>query len=189
MSTFIEDINTVQSNFNRPIPGSSLTADPASPAPYEKAPLYTNLYEASEAIWLRLIQPEVYVPLMNAIEDQTPILNLANLMLFKGFSEGAWNPDLMLMLLEPTCYMMIALAERIDLEFVLDQEDKDQKLLTVKDKEALVEKLSTTDIPASVLTEERVEQMEDLPELVEEEGSLLEAPTTTTDNDSMLAQR
>ena len=94
----------------------------------------------------------------------------------------------MLMLLEPTCYMMIALAERIDLEFVLDQEDKDQKLLTVKDKEALVEKLSTTDIPASVLTEERVEQMEDLPELVEEEGSLLEAPTTT-DNDSMLAQR
>ena len=31
--------------------------------------------------------------------------------------------------------------------------------------------------------------MEDLPELVEEEGSLLEAPTTTTDNDSMLAQR
>tara|TARA_R100000234_G_scaffold46661_1_gene27861 strand:+ start:822 stop:1388 length:567 start_codon:yes stop_codon:yes gene_type:complete len=188
MATFIEDINKIQGNFNRPIPGSSLTADPDSPAPYEKAPMYTDLYEASEAIWLQLIQPEAYIPLMNAIEDGTPILNLANVILFKGFTEGAWNPDLLLMLLEPTCYMLIALAERLDLEIVLDQEDKEEKLLSMANKEELIEKLSTTDIPASILTEERIEQMEELPEIVEEtQDSLLAAPTT--DNDSMLAQR
>ena len=32
--------------------------------------------------------------------------------LFKGFTEGLWNPDLLLRLIEPTTYMILALAER-----------------------------------------------------------------------------
>ena len=44
------------SNMDRPMPGSSLTNDPDQPFPFEKAPEYTNVREASEYIFETLIE-------------------------------------------------------------------------------------------------------------------------------------
>ena len=43
-----------------PIPGQSLTNDPTNPAPFEKPPEFTNVYEASEFIFETLLEPEVH---------------------------------------------------------------------------------------------------------------------------------
>ena len=49
--------------------------------------------------------------------------------LYAGFKEGQWNPDLMMMLLEPLMYVVIALCEKAGVEYSLysGDEDDDEK--------------------------------------------------------------
>ena len=44
--------------FEGPIPGQSLTNSPEGQQPYEGAPEYTGVRDASEAIWLSLLEKE-----------------------------------------------------------------------------------------------------------------------------------
>ena len=114
-------INTVDTpvssaiTLNRPVPGQGLTTDPDNPLPWEKPPEITDLEEGLQYVFGRLIEPTNYVPIMNVLEDGTPLMDITQGILFKGFTEGKWNPDLMMLLAEPTAYMIMALAEREEL--------------------------------------------------------------------------
>ena len=106
-------------NGGRAIPGSSLTRDPENPAPYEKPPEYVSIHKASEWIFSQLIDEDNYEQLIQTLLDDIPIMDVAQVLLFKGFTEGKWTVDLMMLLAEPTAYMILALAERAGVDPVI----------------------------------------------------------------------
>ena len=170
------------STMDRPMAGSSLTNDPDQPFSFEKEPEYTDIKEASEHIFETLIEEEIYIPTMQALADGYPIMNIAQLILFKGFSEGKWNPDLLMLLAEPTAYILMALAERADIDFVIYREeeedaDEEEELFGIKyDKQKLKEHREfdkTKEIPAGAIPEQILSRLDEAPveSLLGEQGS------------------
>ena len=118
----------------RPIPGQSLVNDPESPAPYERAPKNTSLKKTQEFIFSKLIEEETYVPIMTLLDSgEATIMEVTQNLLYAGFRAGQWNPDLMLLLAEPTAYMLMALAERADIDYKIT--DSDDEIISEDDKE------------------------------------------------------
>lgn len=99
-----------------PIPGSSLTSDPDNPAPYERPPEYTGIHEASEWIFGELIDEDNYPEIIQLMANDMPVMDMAQVILFGGFSQGKWDVNLMMLLVEPVAYMLLALAERAGLD-------------------------------------------------------------------------
>tara|TARA_R110000782_G_scaffold157450_1_gene249705 strand:+ start:283 stop:888 length:606 start_codon:yes stop_codon:yes gene_type:complete len=167
------------SKMNRPIPGQSLTNDPENPAPFEKAPEYTNVHEATMYLWDTVTEEETYSALMSGVSKGVPIMNITQVILFGGFQKGRWNPDLMMMLVEPLAYMLIALAERLDLDIIIDSDDDGEEegtVFGVEMEESRLQQLRDTAqksgmLPQGFITQEMTSDMESLPEV-----SLLEKP-------------
>ena len=87
--------------FEQPVPGESLTSNPEAPWPWEKPPQYTTVQDASEFLFTQLTQEENYVNLLEVAGGGVPLMNIARVMLTDGFQNGLWNPDLLLILIEP----------------------------------------------------------------------------------------
>jgi len=104
-----------------PIPGSSLTADPDDPAPYEKPPEYTDIHAASEWIFSSLIEEDRYDQLIQSLLEGIPVMDVVQVILFTGFTQGKWDVNLMTLLAEPTAYIVMALAERAGVDFVIER--------------------------------------------------------------------
>ena len=104
---------------SRPIPGSSLTRDPNNPWPWEKAPEFTIIEEALEFIFDEITQEDTFA----AGSSDFTILEVVQIILYAGFVNGKWNPDLLTLLMEPVTYMVMALAERAGIEYRLDSEE------------------------------------------------------------------
>jgi hypothetical protein len=160
------------SNMDRPIPGSSLTNDPDEPFPFEKAPEYTNVREACEYIFETIIEEEVYIPIMRSLADGVSLMEITQAILFKGFSEGKWNPDLLLILAEPTAYMLMALAERVDIDVVIyngeeEDEDEEEELFGIKYDEEKVKELrksrQTKELPEEAIPPQILERLDEAP--------------------------
>ena len=102
---------------------------------------------------------------------------------YVGFREGKWNPDLMLMLMEPFMYLLMALCEKCAINYRIDDED-DRPLFDLEDdvddeEQTILEKKAKmiaemtkskrgeegSPIPQGVLPTEVVEQLEALPEV------------------------
>ncbi len=85
----------------RPIPGQSLTSNPDEPRPFEGPPDFTNFKEALDYVAAELLLEENFMPMVLAMGDGVPVTDLAMQIGYVGFREGKWNPDLMMMLMEP----------------------------------------------------------------------------------------
>ena len=101
----------------RPIPGQSLTSNPDEPRPFEKPTRHVELSSAIDALYLELSEPEAKESVLKLMNDQVPVGNLAQVILTDGFQKGMWNPDLMLLLIEPTMYILISLAEQAGIDY------------------------------------------------------------------------
>jgi hypothetical protein len=123
-------IEALANNTGRPIPGQSLTNNPDEPRPFETPPEFTNFKEALDYIVAELLQEEVMIPIVSGIGQDVPISDVATQMLYVGFREGKWNPDLLMMLVEPVMYILMALCEKAGVDFKLygdeDQDDTDE---------------------------------------------------------------
>ena len=113
--------------FNAPVPGESLTASPATQQPWEMPSKYADQDKAMEAVYMELTSPDNLEKLVDIINDGTPLDEIAQVVLYKGYSEGLFSPDLMMLLIEPTLYLLIAIADYADIkDYVLyDGEDTD----------------------------------------------------------------
>ena len=184
MATIEEEFAKIRTSPNRPIPGQSLTNDPENPAPYERAPKFTSVHAASEDLFIKLIEPKKYVAVMEAVDDGIPVMQITQIILFNEFQQGSINPDLMLMLVEPVAYMIIALAERLDLDIVVDEDDEDdEEVFGVNFKEDKIKELkgavATGAVPAGMLTPEMEKTLDTLPEIetnAPAQPSLMSAP-------------
>jgi hypothetical protein len=111
--------------FEGPTAGQSLTNDPSNPYPWEKAPEMTSVKMATEKIFFDLLKKDNLTTVATLMSQKTPVVDIANLLLQSGFQKGKWNPDMMLNLLEPTMYMLMAIAEKAGIEPVLTRDDAD----------------------------------------------------------------
>ena len=153
---------------DRPIPGQSLTNDPENPAPYEQPPKFTNVHEASDYMWDKVTSEEAYESLMTGLSKGVPVMPIVQVLLFDEFQKGTLNPDLMMMMIEPVAYMLIALAERLDIDVVIDNDDDDEEeVFGVKIKEdqlnQLIEAAGPNKVPEGMISDEMKADMERLP--------------------------
>jgi hypothetical protein len=119
----------------RPIPGQSLTNSPDQQYPWEQAPELTNAREAMFVIFDSLTEDEALTNILFSLNKGVGVIDLASITLYTGFVEGKWNPDLMLLLMEPTMYMIMALAEKAEIDYVMDSGDLSKQTdMSSKDK-------------------------------------------------------
>ena len=114
-------------SFNAPIPGESLTTSPDTPYAWERPPKFTDEEKAMEQLYLLLTEKPRLTELVKLIDDGIPLDEIAQIILYKGYTEGQYNPDLMLLMIEPTIYLLISIADYAGIkDYVLyDGEDDD----------------------------------------------------------------
>lgn len=179
-------------NTGKPIPGQSLTNDPDQPYPWEGPPQFTDFKEALNFIVDELLEEEIYVPIIQGIGQGVPLTDIALQVLQTGFQEGKWNPDLFMMLVEPVIYLLMALAEKANVEYRitgdeeddLDSEDEDDIAeMKVNNLKKYTESKITKEsrVPSGVLPPDVIKDIEEL-EIPE---SLLSKPK---EEESLLAR-
>ena len=57
-------------------------------------------------------------------------MDIVKIFLVESFEDGIINPDMGLLLAEPLAYMIMALAERADIDFVIDDDDATDRRTT-----------------------------------------------------------
>ena len=152
----------------RPIPGQSLTSNPDEPRPFEGPPDFTNFKEALDYTTAELLEEEAYMSIVGALGDGVPVTDLAMQIGYVGFREGKWNPDLMMMLMEPLMYLLMALAEKAGVTYRVDDEDEDEEDDTLFEEKAkniadtVKEKVDKGQIPSGALPSDIVAKIEAL---------------------------
>ena len=109
--------------FEKPIAGQSLTNSPEQSYPWEQPSKYTSVKEAREKIFLDLLEPNRLQNVIGLMSNGIPINTISQVVLREGFNKGKFNPDMMLNLLEPTMYMLMAIAEKAGVEPVVDADE------------------------------------------------------------------
>jgi len=109
------------------VPGQSLTNSPDDKYKWESPPEFTNHKEASLYVFSVLTTPETIPNLLESVANGVGVIDLASIVLYSGFLEGKWNPDLMALLMEPTMYMIMALSEKANIKYVVDSGDDEQE--------------------------------------------------------------
>jgi hypothetical protein len=178
-------------NRGRPIPGQSLTNSPDEAYAWEKTPQFTNLQSATDALFVELTEPEVYDSILTMIEQGESIANVAQVVLYDGFQKGMFNPDLMMLLIEPTMYILMALAEKGGIddykiyngeeEDELDDESELEGMDRVMDvaKQKLAPKMKSGVLPRDI--EAKIDELE-----IPERPSLLERQEMPQEEPSLL---
>ena len=111
--------------FNAPVPGESLTSPSDMPKAWERPPEHSDVENAMEAIYMELTQEDTLRKLIDMIDSDIPLDEIAQVVLYKGYTEGKFNPDLMLLLIEPTLYLLIAIADYADINDYILYEGED----------------------------------------------------------------
>lgn len=154
----------------RPIPGQSLTNDPDAGYPWERPPEFTDFREALHYITDGLLEPDVFLPLMEGISGGVPLTDIALQLLQKGFQEGKWNPDLLMLLVEPTIYVLMTLAEKVNIEYritgdeeedLTEEDEQEVSVMAKNNLSKLAEERAPEDagVPAGGLPKSVVEQI------------------------------
>ena len=190
--------------FQGPIPGQSLTNSPDTQQAWEQPPRTTNIKEARELMFLEILKEENLETIIGLMNEGMSISQLTEMLLFIGFTKGQFNADLMLLLAEPTMYMLLAIAEAVGIEPPINRDDlinaeeedldeeetaevtklatqMEDKIRNPKRLEDLQAQLEKTAIPREI--QERVAEV-DFAEIKE---SLLSRPEPT--NDSLLGRK
>lgn len=132
-----------------PIPGQSLTQNPESRLPYEQPPQFTDVQEFIDETFMRFTDPDALPDLLEALRHGLPVEHVAEKYLMQSFKDGDITPDMLLLCIEPTIYMLISLATYAHIDPVLYPEDamvdEDDRTSTDLYKQATQELLKTDD--------------------------------------------
>lgn len=116
-------------SIDAPVPGQSLTQSPESPLPYEMPPQFTNEDEAAHAIFMALTEKEQLSQVLQMLDAGVPVSLIAQSVIMFGASEGKWNMDLALLLLEPTMVMIAGVGSQAGINFSMAPPEKDPEVL------------------------------------------------------------
>lgn len=118
------DPRAVDHALDGPLPGQSLTNSPDQPYPWEQPPEFTGAKQLTEQIFFDLLKPDNLETVTGLMSEGTPVMDIAQMLLMTGFQKGKMNPDMMLMQLEPTAYMLLAIAEKAGINPVLTRDEE-----------------------------------------------------------------
>ena len=112
----MDEINEgVGDPFDAPIPGQSLTDTPGN-YPWEHPPQYTDPAEAAEFIWQSLHQDQFMEQTIGMLDAGVPVEAIARVLLFGGFMEGKFSPDVAFIITEPLMKMILSIGVRANVE-------------------------------------------------------------------------
>ena len=95
--------------FDAPIPGQGLTDKPGNYA-WEHPPQFTNTSEAADFVWDKLTRPEFAEEVIGMLDSGIPVEAIGRIIIFSGFIEGKWNPDVAFVIAEPVMKMIAAMG-------------------------------------------------------------------------------
>ena len=194
-----EDIVNEISPFKRPITGQSLTNDPDTSYAWESPPEYVTVEDGIEYFMDKLLDKDAFSNLIQLLASKRfSIATLAQIMLEKGWREGKWKSDLMLLLAEPLMVILMAISERAEIrDYELydgenDEVDDEEEIAITKDlrdsmKEAtFFNGISIPPVRKESVPEGVLEQIKEMP--VPKQESLLAAPEENTSEESLLGR-
>ena len=95
--------------FDAPVPGQGLTDKPGN-YPWEHPPQYTDTSEAADYVWDRLTQPQFAEQVIAMLDAGIPVEAIGRIIIFTGFAEGKWTPDVAFIITEPVMKMIAAVG-------------------------------------------------------------------------------
>tara|TARA_A100001015_G_scaffold198322_1_gene221265 strand:- start:885 stop:1397 length:513 start_codon:yes stop_codon:yes gene_type:complete len=101
--------------FDAPVPGQSLTDTPGN-YPWEHPPLYSDTGEAADYVWERLHKPEFAEQIIAMLDAGVPVEAIGRVIVFGGFLEGKFTPDVAFIITEPVLKMIIAMGIKADVK-------------------------------------------------------------------------
>jgi len=91
--------------FDAPIPGQALTDKPGN-APWEHPPQFTDTEEVADFIFDRLTTPQMAEQIIAMLDAGVPVEAIGRIIVFAGFTEGKWTPDIAFIIAEPVMKMI-----------------------------------------------------------------------------------
>jgi len=187
-------------NYSGPVPGQSLTNNPDQKYAWEQAPEFVNRRDAELFILEELTEKDKFIAITDMISEGMPLDIITRTYLMSGYSRGLWDVDLMMLLIEPTAFILMALAEKVGLEYELyagESEEDGQELPEEQEKyisktvdivKKRIEKIGNKPLETIKSTnKELVERIEAIPEeTVQEVKGLLARPDTMEQPKSLL---
>ena len=95
--------------FDAPVPGQGLTDKPGN-YPWEHPPQYTDTSEAADYVWDRLTTPQFAEQVIAMLDAGIPVEAIGRIIIFTGFAEGKWTPDVAFIIAEPIMKMIAAVG-------------------------------------------------------------------------------
>jgi len=95
--------------FDAPVPGQGLTDKPGN-YPWEHPPQYTDTSEAADYVWEKLTQPQFAEQVIAMLDAGIPVEAIGRIIIFTGFAEGKWTPDIAFIITEPVMKMIAAVG-------------------------------------------------------------------------------
>ena len=117
-------MSALENPFDAPIPGQSLTDTPGNYS-WEHPPQFSKVEDAAEYIWDRLHSEEMLDQVITLLGNNVPVEALVRMVLFGGFSEGKWSPDVAILLAEIVLKQIMAIGVKAEIPkmkiFIKDQ--------------------------------------------------------------------
>lgn len=159
----------IENIFDAPVPGQSLTDTPGN-ARWEHPPEYTDVEEASEYVWERLHKKEILEQVVTFLENNIPVEAVARMVLFGGFMEGKWTPDVAVLLSEIVFKQIVAIGVKAEVPnmkmFLKDQSNNKfrSKFAKFKVEKEFQKEIATDKNKAKEFVEKMKEELKEEPE-------------------------
>ena len=151
--------------FDAPIPGQALTGEPGSKT-WEQPPRYAKYEDALNTTMERLLSPKSAEKIVTMLEAGVPVEGIARTVVFSGFMEGQFTPDVGFMMARPVFEAIMTLGatggvKNLKLELG-NRDSQDMEFKSNMNRLALANKLS----------ESTQSQFENIKEVEEEKPSM-----------------
>lgn len=119
------------SDFDAPVPGQSLTSEPKSWA-WERPPRFVKVEDAALFIWDKLHQQEQLERTIVLLDVGVSVDSLTKTIIFGGFVEGAYTPDVAALLFPIVQRMVFSIGKKAkvkNIKLSKPKEDNTKKLV------------------------------------------------------------
>ena len=96
--------------FDAPIPGQAVPGDPGSKT-WEQPPRYPKYEDALDTTMERLFEPKNAEKIVTMLEAGVPVEGIARTIVFSGFMEGQYTPDVGFMMAQPVFEAIMTLGD------------------------------------------------------------------------------
>ena len=110
------------SDFNRPFPGQGI-ADSNDSYAHNRPPEFTNYEKAQEFLFEQLTGKSESV--ISALHEGATVEDLTEMVLNTGYIDGKWDQNLLMLLAEPTIYIILFVAEVAGVDYILYDDEEE----------------------------------------------------------------